>query len=137
MFALVADIERYPEFVPLCLDLTIRSSREKQGKTILLADMTAGYKAIRETVTTQVVLDPESREIRTAYVEGPFEHLENVWRFHPLGQGGCDIEFKIDYAFKSRALGLLMGSMFERAFAKFTNAFEGRADVIYKEKTSV
>ena len=137
MFDLVADVENYPEFVPLCQSLTVRNRRQKGEREIVLANMSVGYKAIREAVTTQVILDRLALEIRTSYVDGPFEHLCNVWRFIPVTEQSCDVFFSIDYAFKSRALGLLMGSMFDRAFAKFSEAFEARADLIYGDATPV
>jgi coenzyme Q-binding protein COQ10 len=131
MFDLVADIERYPEFVPLCQSLNITSQREKSGRQILLANMTVGYKSIRETFTCQVVLNREANEIVASYIDGPFKYLENKWHFEETGEGSCNIHFKLDYEFKSMALALLMGSMFDRAFAKFTQAFEERADALY------
>ncbi|MFC3162555.1 type II toxin-antitoxin system RatA family toxin [Ciceribacter thiooxidans] len=131
MYALVADVERYPEFLPLCEALAIRSRRERDGKTLLVADMTVGYKAIRETFTTQVLLAPTERAIDVKYIEGPFRYLDNRWRFEPAAEGGCSVHFFIDYEFKSRILGALMGSMFDRAFRMFSEAFEKRADEIY------
>jgi len=132
MFALVADIERYPEFLPMCDALTIRSRREQDGKTFLVADMTVGYKLIRETFTTKVYLQPDANRIDVQYVDGPFRHLENRWRFLPVAdENACQIEFYIDYAFKNPMLGMVMGSMFDIAFRKFTDAFEQRADQIY------
>lgn len=131
MFDLVADVERYPEFLPLCEALTVRSSREKDGKTLLIADMTVGYKGIRESFTTQVLLNQAGRKIDVSYVDGPFRFLDNRWRFEPEGEGACAIQFYINYEFKNRILGAMMGSMFERAFRKFSEAFEARADEIY------
>ena len=134
MYALVADVEKYPEFLPLCEALAIRSSKERDGKTLLLADMTVGYKAIRETFTTQVLLNPAERAIDVKYIEGPFKYLDNRWRFEPPSDGssaGCVVHFFIDYEFKSMILGALMGSMFDRAFRMFAEAFETRADNIY------
>ncbi|RYC17319.1 type II toxin-antitoxin system RatA family toxin [Ciceribacter ferrooxidans] len=131
MYALVADVERYPEFLPLCEALAIRSRRERDDKTLLVADMTVGYKAIRETFTTQVLLVPAERVIDVKYIEGPFRYLDNRWRFEPAGEGGCSVHFFIDYEFKSRLLGAVMGSMFDRAFRMFSEAFEKRADEIY------
>lgn len=131
MFALIADIERYPEFLPLCEALTVRSRKERDGRTLLVADMTVGYKAIRETFTTQVLLKPDERAIDVKYIDGPFRYLENRWRFEPGPDGGCSVHFFIDYEFKSRILGALMGSMFDRAFRMFSEAFEKRADEIY------
>ncbi len=131
MFDLVADVERYPEFLPLCEALTVRSSRDKDGKTLLIADMTVGYKGIRESFTTQVLLNRAERKIDVSYVDGPFRFLDNRWRFEPEGEGACAIQFYINYEFKNRILGAMMGSMFERAFRKFSEAFEARADEIY------
>ncbi|ANK85599.1 MULTISPECIES: type II toxin-antitoxin system RatA family toxin [Rhizobium] len=131
MFDLVADVERYPEFLPLCEALSVRSRKEREGKILLLADMTVGYKAIRETFTTQVLLNRAERVIEVKYIDGPFKYLENRWHFAETPAGGCTINFFIDYEFKSRILGALMGSMFDRAFRMFTEAFETRANRIY------
>ncbi|MDR9774600.1 type II toxin-antitoxin system RatA family toxin [Rhizobium hidalgonense] len=131
MFDLVADVERYPEFLPLCEALAIRSRKERDGKILLVADMTVGYKAIRETFTTQVLLNRAERVIEVKYIDGPFRYLENRWHFAETTTGGCTVDFFIDYEFKSRILGALMGSMFDRAFRMFTEAFETRAGKIY------
>lgn len=131
MFDLVADVERYPEFLPLCEALTIRERKERDGVTFLVADMTVGYKAIRETFTSQVVLKPAEREIDVKYVDGPFRYMDNRWHFKPTGENTCDVQFFIDYEFKSRMLGMVMGSMFDRAFRTFAEAFEKRADTLY------
>lgn len=130
MFALVADVERYPEFLPLCEALTVRSRRDRDGVSLLVADMTVGYKALRETFVTQVLLKPEERRIDVKYLEGPFRYLDNRWTFLPA-PGGCDVGFFIDYEFRSKVLGALMGTMFDRAFRMFAEAFEKRADLIY------
>ena len=130
MFDLVADVERYPEFLPLCEALSVRSRKERDGKVLLVADMTVGYKAIRETFTTQVLLNRNERIIDVKYIDGPFKYLDNRWRFEAAANG-CDVRFFIDYEFKSRILGALMGSMFDRAFRMFAEAFEKRADAIY------
>jgi len=131
MFALVADVERYPAFLPMCEALSVRSRRERDGVTLLVADMTVGYKAIRETFTSQVVLRPAESLIDVKYVDGPFKYLANHWKFEPAEQGGCEIHFFIDYEFKSRILGAVMGAMFDRAFRLFAEAFEKRADEVY------
>jgi len=131
MFELVADVEKYPEFLPLCTGLVVRSRKERDGKALLVADMTVGYKAIKETFTTQVLLNRQDHIIDVKYIDGPFRYLDNRWTFTENGQGGCSVGFFIDYEFKSRVLGALMGSMFDRAFRMFTEAFEKRADTIY------
>jgi coenzyme Q-binding protein COQ10 len=130
MFALVADVEKYPEFLPLCEALSVRTRKEREGQSILVADMTVGYKAIRETFTSQVHLKPAEMTIDVKYLDGPFRYLTNVWSFEPAGNGSL-IHFFIDYEFKSRILGALMGTMFDRAFRMFADAFEKRADAIY------
>lgn len=130
MYALVADVEKYPQFLPLCEALTVRSSKERDGKTLLIADMTVGYKAIRETFSTQVLLNPAELAIDVKYIEGPFKYLDNRWRFKPAANGSI-VDFFIDYEFKSMILGALMGSMFDRAFRMFAEAFEARADQVY------
>lgn len=131
MFDLVADVEQYPKFLPLCQRLTVRSRKEKDGRTLLVADMTVAYKMVRETFTSQVLLKPSEQEIHVKYVHGPFRYLDNRWSFHSVGENACDVNFRIDYEFKSRTLGMLMGAMFDRAFRHFAEAFEERADQIY------
>ncbi len=133
MFDLVADVERYPEFVPLCKALKVRSrSSEGDGCETLLAGMTVGYKLIRETFTSRVTLDKRNLKVMVEYIDGPFSRLENVWTFKDEPDGeGSRVSFFIDYEFKSRTLGALMGSMFDAAFRKFASAFERRADVVY------
>ncbi|NRG18760.1 type II toxin-antitoxin system RatA family toxin [Rhizobiales bacterium] len=133
MFDLVADVEQYPRFVPLCEALVVRGRKQfDDGKEVLIADMTVAYKLFRETFTSRVTLDRGSYEIYVEYLDGPFKHLENTWAFTPLGANSCEIRFHITYEFKSRTLGALMGAMFDRAFSKFSDAFEARADEIYK-----
>ena len=131
MFALVADVERYPEFLPLCQILRVRDRREGDGKTLLVADMTVAYKMVRESFASQVLLKPTDRQIDVKYIDGPFRYLDNRWNFAERPDGGCDVNFFIDYEFKSRTLGLLMGSMFDYGFRRFATAFEKRADEIY------
>jgi coenzyme Q-binding protein COQ10 len=131
MFALVADVEQYPKFVPLCERLTVRRRGVENGREILVADMAIGYKLIRETVTTRVTLDRPHLKIGVSYLEGPFQHLDSDWLFMPEGDKACAIRFFIDYDFKSRLLAGLMGTVFDAAFRKFAAAFETRADEVY------
>jgi len=131
MFALVADVEKYPEFVPLCEKLAVRGRQSSGARDVLIADMTVAYKIVRETFTTKVVLDKAAGTIRADYLDGPFKHLENIWTFTPVDAGSCVIRFSIDYEFRSRALSMLMGTVFDKAFRKFADAFEKRADVVY------
>jgi coenzyme Q-binding protein COQ10 len=133
MFDLVADIERYPEFVPLCERLRVRkrTSGEAEGTETLVADMTVAYKVMRETFVSRVTLDKPNLKIRVEYLDGPFSRLDNRWAFTPVAERACEVEFFISYEFKSRILGMLMGAMFEAAFRRFAEAFERRADVVY------
>lgn len=131
MFDLVADIETYPQFLPLCVGLRVLTATQEGSISTKVAEMSVGYRAIRETFTTRVVCDPAAATIFVTYIDGPFRHLENRWRFREQVPGFCLVEFQIAYEFRSRALGLLMGGMFDRAFRKFSEAFERRADVVY------
>jgi coenzyme Q-binding protein COQ10 len=132
MFDLVADVEHYPEFVPLCKSLRVRKRTAKaEGVDEVIADMTAAYKLIRETFTSRVTLDRPNLQILVEYLDGPFSHLQNRWSFKRLGEHACEVEFFIAYEFKSRMLGLLMGAMFDAAFRRFAAAFERRADQVY------
>jgi coenzyme Q-binding protein COQ10 len=132
MFDLVADVERYPEFVPLCSSLKIRQRTPKpDGSEIVVCDMTVSFKLVREAFTSRVTLDRANLNILVEYLRGPFSNLENRWTFEPKGEGACDVTFYLAYEFKSRMLALLMGSMFDTAFKRFAAAFEKRADAIY------
>ncbi len=132
MFDLVADVERYPEFVPLCKSLKIRQrTRRSDGTEVIVADMTVSFKLVHESFTSQVTLDRPNLKILVEYLRGPFRNLENRWTFEAKGEGACDVGFFLEYEFKSRMLAMLMGSMFDTAFARFSAAFEKRADVIY------
>jgi len=137
MFDLVADGEKYPEFVPLCSALKVKSRTTKADAiVVLIADMTVAYKMIRQTFTSRVTLDRPNLKILVEYVDGPFQRMQNRWTFHPTGEGACEIEFFIDYEFKSRTLGMLMGTMFETVFRRMAAAFEKRADEIYGKSTT-
>jgi len=132
MFDLVADVERYPEFVPLCRELKVRRRiQEPEGVEIVIADMSVAYKLVREKFSSRVTLDRPNLQILVEYLDGPFRHMENRWVFHATGERMCEVEFFIAYEFRSRTLGLLMGGMFDLAFRRFAHAFEQRADRIY------
>ncbi|MGU3493183.1 type II toxin-antitoxin system RatA family toxin [Xanthobacteraceae bacterium A53D] len=133
MFALVGDVEKYPEFVPLCQALTVRRrSQSGEGVEMLVADMTVAYKLIRETFTSRVSLDGPRRVIHVEYLDGPFSRLDNRWEFISADEGRkCEVRFHISYEFRSRTLGLLMGAMFDAAFRRFADAFEKRADEVF------
>ena len=135
MFALVADIEKYPEFLPMCEKLAIRGRSRQGEREVLVADMTVAYAVVRETFTTQVTLDRPALTVDADYINGPFHHLDSRWTFVPQGESACLVRFAIDYEFKSKMLSAVMGSVFEGVFRKFGEAFETRADAIYGKKT--
>ncbi len=139
MFDLVADVERYPEFVPLCKSLKIRQrTPQPDGTEIVIADMTVSFNLLREAFTSKVTLDRANLKILVEYLEGPFSNLENRWSFEPKSDDACDVGFFLSYEFKSRMLALLMGTMFDAAFQRFAAAFEKRADQVYgKPKVAI
>jgi coenzyme Q-binding protein COQ10 len=133
MYALVADVERYPEFLPLCKALNLRSRETIDGKDVLTADMTVAYKIFSETFASRVTLDPDGLQILVEYIDGPFNHMENRWEFRNSGAGASDVDFRIVYEFMAGPLGLMMGTVIDQAFGKFAEAFEERADMIYRK----
>jgi len=135
MFDLVADMEKYPEFVPLCQRMRVRNRTQvAEGVEVATAAMTVAYRMISETFTSRVTLNRPELTIKVEYLSGPFSILDNRWSFRPVTEESCDVEFFITYEFKSRVLALLMGAMFDVAFRKFEHAFERRADVVYGKK---
>lgn len=133
MFDLVADVDRYPEFVPLCQRLSVQRRTEGgEGTKILEASMTVAYGPLHETFLTKVTLDKPRLAILVEYLDGPFEYLENRWRFRPMGEHSSEVDFYIAYEFRSRVMGLVMGSVFDAAFRRFAEAFERRSDEIYR-----
>lgn len=137
MFDLVADVERYPDFLPYCEGLVVRARRtQEDGKEVVIADMTVGYKFVRETFTSRILMNRDLRQIDVAATEGPFRSLTNTWRFidqdvNSARQAGSEVNFEIAWEFKSKLLGNLVGSLFDRAFRKYADAFEARAKDVY------
>ena len=132
MFDLVADVEKYPQFVPFCRSIRVRKKgQDTRGRPTIVCEMTISYKVIQETFTTLVTLDRDEMQIIVEYLSGPFRRLENRWRFRPAGERACEVEFYLMYEFQSRTLGMIMGAMFEAVFRRFADAFERRADQIY------
>ncbi|HWH21851.1 MAG TPA: type II toxin-antitoxin system RatA family toxin [Allosphingosinicella sp.] len=126
MFDLVADVKRYQEFLPWVTATRIRSDSD----TAMVADLVVGFKSLKETFTSKVNKHrPDS--ITIDYVEGPLKHLHNTWRFSPDGKGGTDIDFCVDFAFRSRMFEALAGQMFDRALRRMIGAFEARAHELY------
>ena len=131
MFALVARVEDYPKFLPLCEGIEVTRREERDGKEVLVATMTVGYGMIHESFTTRVHLDRAAHAILVEYLDGPFTFLENRWHFQPDGPDACEVEFYIAYAFRSRLFERLVGRLFAKAVERYTSAFESRADVVY------
>jgi coenzyme Q-binding protein COQ10 len=129
MYRVVAEVEHYPQFLPWVLGLRVKSRTEHQ----VIAEMLVGYKGFRERYTSRVTLDPGHRRTDVEQAEGPFDHLTNHWQFTPT-ENGCEVDFAIDFAFKSRILGAVAGAAFERALLKMTEAFEARAKKIMSEE---
>ena len=126
MYAVVADVERYPEFLPWVVALRVKSKQSDEGRDILLAEMAVGYRALRERYTSRVTLDPAARTIDVVAIEGPFHRLENHWRFTPEGNG-THVDFTVTFEFSSRLLQKAAGGAFEKVLLKMTDAFEARA----------
>ncbi len=137
MFALVADVERYPEFVPLCQGLSVLRREQHGPCETLVARMTVAYKFFTESFTSRVTLKPAGQTILVDYLDGPFRRLHNRWTFTPAGEAASQVGFYLDYEFKSHAFQMLMGAAFDRAFRKFAEAFEARADAVYGRRQTV
>lgn len=126
MFDLVADVRRYPEFLPWVQAMRVR----RDSETETLADMIVGFKGLRETFTSKVEkVRPE--HIHVDYVDGPLKYLRNDWRFRPDGAGGALVDFSVDFAFKNRMFEMLAGQVFATALRKMIGAFEARAADLY------
>ncbi len=126
MYAVVADVERYPEFLPWVVALRIKSRAKEGARDILTAEMAVGYRTLRERYTSRVVLDPEARTIDVVAIEGPFHCLENHWRFTREGDA-TKVDFRVMFEFANPLLQMAAGSAFEKVLMKMTDAFEARA----------
>ena len=135
MFALVADIARYPEFVPHCRALRILADRSIDGQGTLDAEMIVAYQAFRERFRCRVTLDKAARAIGASYLDGPFRTLQTTWRFEPHAEG-CEIDFSIAFEFRSLLLQATAAAVFERAFVRMSDAFVERAAAIYGGRSS-
>jgi coenzyme Q-binding protein COQ10 len=126
LYNLVSDVEKYPDFLPWCIALRVRS----REVNMINADMIIGFKVFREKFTTRVTLNPP-RRIDVEYLDGPFKYLNNHWIFKPIDDGACEIDFYVDFEFKSILLQKAIGAVFNEAVQKMINAFEARAHRIY------
>lgn len=130
MYNLVADISNYPEFLPWCAAVRILDQRETEGGAVIDADLVISFKLFREKFGSRVTLMPKDRRIDVAYLDGPFKYLDNHWKFHPNEQG-CEVEFFVDFEFRSRALQVIIGLVFNEAMQRIVGAFEARALALY------
>jgi coenzyme Q-binding protein COQ10 len=126
LFDLVADVQKYPEFLPWVAAVRIRSASDSE----IVADLVVGFSAFKERFTSRVTLD-KPRRIHVDYIEGPLKYLRNEWRFDPAPDGGTKLFFSVDFAFRSRLFQTLAGEMFDRALRRMTDAFERRAAALY------
>lgn len=131
MYDLVADVGRYSEFLPWIVATRVRSDSE----TEMVADMLIGFSALREKFTSRVDKERPGR-IKVHYVDGPLSDLDNVWLFRPLEDGGCEIDFAVDFTFRSAMFEKMAGQYFDKAFRKLVAAFEARAEVLYGKSSS-
>ena len=132
IYAIVADVERYPEFVPWCAGVRILRREPAPFGEVLFAETLVGYRSLRERYTSRVELDPAQRRIDVEQTEGPFRRLENHWRFAAV-PGGCRVDFSILFEFRSRMLGRLAGAALALVMGRMTDAFEARARVLSKK----
>jgi len=131
MFDLVADIERYPEFLPWCPALRIVGNNMQDGSGELLADMVVAYGAFREKFRSRVALDRQAKSIDVGYVSGPFRSLTNFWSFEEILAGGSVVNFEIEFELRNMLLQTLAHSFFEKVFSRMSEAFIRRAHEIY------
>lgn len=131
MYDLVADVGRYPEFLPWCAASRIRSRVPDEGREVMLADLVIAFKVFRERFGSRVVLDPEALHVDTEYLDGPFKYLKSWWQFRAREDGQCDVEFFVDFEFKNIVLQKLIGVVFNEAMHRVVRAFEARAKALY------
>ncbi len=131
MYDLVADVKRYPEFLPWVTAIRVR----QDGETEMLADMIVGFKSLRETFSSRVVKIPKS-SIIVDYLDGPMKHLHNSWKFEDVAGGGSTVDFTVDFSFRNRVFEALAGQFFDSALRKMTGAFIERADELYGSNSS-
>jgi coenzyme Q-binding protein COQ10 len=129
MFDLVADVRRYPEFLPWCVGARIVGQTDEE----LVADLTIGFKLFRETFRSRVQLE-RPREVRVRYENGPFRYLNNTWKFHPV-EGGTEVDFFVDFEFRSSLLQAVIGVVFNEAVRLMVRSFERRAMALYGRNT--
>ena len=131
MYELVADVEKYPEFLPWCSAARVRSREVYVGQEIMPADLVIKFKAFSERFGSKVILHAESKRIETEYLDGPFKFLKSNWEFIEKDKLGCDVKFFVSFEFKSRLLQKVIGIFFNEAMQRIVRAFEKRANDLY------
>ena len=130
MYRLVADVAKYPEFLPWCAAARIRSREDLGDHEVMEADLVISFKVFRERFGSRVTLWPEARRIDTEYLDGPFKYLKSHWIFHQDG-AGCQVEFFVDFEFRNAILQKIIGVVFNEAMQRIVRAFEARAAALY------
>lgn len=130
MYDLVADVASYPKFLPWTAGARIRSVTDKDDHSEMLADLVVSFKVFRESFGSRVLLWPAQNKIDTAYIDGPFKHLESTWMFRDV-EGGCEVSFEVDFEFRSKLLQGAAGMFFNEAMQRIVRAFESRAATLY------
>lgn len=134
MYALVADVENYCDFLPWCAGSRIRSREQTDAGEVIEADLVISFKVFRESFVSRVTLKPEQRRIDVEYLEGPFKYLNNHWHFIPIADGECEVDFFVDFEFRSRTLQAIIGVVFNEAMRRIVRAFEQRAEALYGKR---
>jgi coenzyme Q-binding protein COQ10 len=131
MYDLVADVARYPQFIPWIAAARVRSVTPRDDAEVMLADLVVGFKMFRETFLSRVTMWEDDRRIDTAYIEGPFKHMNSTWVFRDREEGGCEVSFDVDFEFRNRLLQGAAGLFFHEAMQRIVRAFEARAEALY------
>lgn len=131
MYDLVADVGRYPEFLPWNAAARIRSRTDAGDHEVMEADLVISFKVFRERFGSRVVLWPERHRIDTEYLDGPFRHMKSSWQFSDRAGGGCEVDFFVDFEFRNAILQRVIGVVFNEAMQRIVRAFEARARELY------
>lgn len=134
MYALIADVEAYPKFLPWCAGCRVRGRHPDQANEIIDADLIISFKVFRERFGSRVTLMPQENRIDVAYLDGPFKYLKNFWHFEPVSDTECEVDFFVDFEFRSKTLGALIGVVFNEAMRRIVKAFENRAAELYGDR---
>ena len=137
MYDLIADVPAYPEFLPWCSGARVRGRRQDGAVEIVDADLVISFKVFRERFGSRVTLNPGAMQIDVEYLDGPFRYLNNHWKFVPVSDSACEVDFFVDFEFKSRTLQAIIGVVFNEAMRRIVRAFEERAAVLYGEREAV